>query len=189
MLVKTTTFLCLVVYLAHGQNLTLPIECPAFTPTPIIGNPAALEILREWCADDERCAQQYGQLTAPNQPLFNTLFLTTTHTYTGTLFLESPLLEAICNISYVNVNINEWVRTLLIDITERGRSCKEGQTNAIINEDGDIECRDLPWTQCINVNGFNALGLAIVILIFIVGLINIVTQIWIFIRKRSVQIL
>ena len=172
-----------------GQNLTSPIACPTITPTPIIGNPIALEILREWCAADVRCAEQYGQTTAPNQALFNTLFLTTTHSYTGTLYLESPLLQDICNITYENVNQEQWVRSMILDIMERGRSCNEGQTNAIIDDSGEIECTDLPWTQCVNVNGFNTLGLAIEIAIFVVVLIAIVTQIWTFVRRRSVQIL
>jgi len=172
-----------------GQNLSIIVDCPTFTPTPIIGNPIALEMLREWCAADPRCAEQYGQSIAPNQALFNTLFQSTTHSYSGTLYLESPLIEDTCNKTFEYVNREQWVRSMRLDILERGRACHEGETNDIVDDSGDIICSDLPWNQCTDVNGFNTLGLAIEIAIFVVVLIAITTQIWTFIRRRKPQTL
>lgn len=174
---------------ASGQNLSSIVACPLFTPIPIMGNPPALEMLREWCAADPRCAEQYGQSISPNPTLFNMLFQDTTHSFTPPLYLQSPLIEKICpNMTWEEVNMMFWVVILRLDILERGRSCSEGQVPDILDEDDNIVCSDLPWTQCVNMNGFNVLGLAIEIAIFVLVLITIVIQMWSFIRRRKPQI-
>lgn len=174
-----------------GQNLSDVVPCPSFTPVPIIGNPAALEILREWCTSDSRCAEQYGQVITAKPEVFNTLFQSTTHSFTGTLFLQSPLIEKICamNMTWEQVNELLWIVFLRLDILERGRSCYEGKTPMIDSETNEITCKDLPWSQEAEIRGFNSLGLAIEIAIFVVVVISIVLQIWNFVRNRQPQIL
>jgi len=174
-----------------GQNLSSIVPYPTFTPTPILNNPAALEVLREWCALDSRCSEQYGQSITAKQGLFNTLFQTTTHSFSGTLYLESPLIEFVFanNMTWEQVNMLLFVNTLRLDILEKGRSCNEGETNIVNPETQEIDCSDLPWTQQAEVAGFNALGLAIEIAIFIVVIIAIVLQIWNFVRRRPTQLI
>lgn len=176
----------------RGQSITDIISCPPLSMTPIMGNPAALEELRQWCASDSRCSVQYGQSIIANPEIFNLLFQTTTDSFSGTLYLESPLIEKICynNMTWLDVNILIWKLILRLDILERGRSCNEGETPDVVDSvTGEIICNDLPWNQQTSTSGFNALGLGIEIAIFVVVVIVIVLQIWTFIRRGNVKVL
>jgi len=183
-------FVCILysISISHTQNLSSIVSCPTFVDIPIYGSPGALEILRGWCVADNRCAELYGQSITAKENLFNTLFQTTTHSFTGTLYLQSPLIEKVCanNMTWEDVNILLWQLILRVDILERGRSCYEGET-PLVNATGQISCEDLPWAEEAAVSGFNALGLAIEIAIVIVLSIAIVTQIWSFARRRNFQ--
>ena len=171
----------------ESQNLSSQIPCPTFTPTAILGNPTALQDLLDWCVTDTRCEEYYGQVITEKLDLFDTLFQVTTHSYSGTLYLESPLVQ-LCDGNYTwnQMIMLQWIRSLKLDILERGKTCNEGdQPIGYNNVTNELSCGDIPWLQSAQIGGFNALGLTIEILIVILLVIVTAVQIWTFQRRSK----
>ena len=86
--------------------------------TALENNPVALETLRGWCAADIRCAELYAQDGPPNFATFVFLFQSTLTVPANSVFLETPLLDNLCNLT-VQVYIEEiWVLMLVNQILE-----------------------------------------------------------------------
>lgn len=178
---------CVVVVFDVSFQTTLDsiIPCPTFVPTPLTANPTAIEELRTWCAAVPECSEKYGQSITPKVDLFETLFQTTTESFTPPLYLESPVLDLLCgNITYRQFMTKTWPSYLLKDILDRGLACNEGKTPLKNPDTGEIYCGDFPWTQVASISGFSFLGLTIEILIFVLLLIAIAFFVLNYTKKR-----
>ena len=86
--------------------------------TALENNPVALETLRGWCAADIRCAELYAQDGPPNFATFVFLFQSTLTVPASSVFLETPLLDNLCNLT-VQIYIERiWVLMLINQILE-----------------------------------------------------------------------
>lgn len=86
--------------------------------TALENNPVALETLRSWCAADIRCAELYAQDGAPNLPTFVFLFQSTLTVPASSVFLETPLLDNLCNLTVQIFMQRVWVLMLINQILE-----------------------------------------------------------------------
>ena len=86
--------------------------------TPLENNPVALETLRGWCAADIRCAELYAQDGPPNLATFVFLFQSTLTVPASSVFLETPLLDNLCNVTVQIYMQRVWVLMLINQILE-----------------------------------------------------------------------
>ncbi len=86
--------------------------------TALENNPVALETLRSWCAADIRCAELYAQDGPPNLATFVFLFQSTLTVPANSVFLETPLLDNVCNATVQVYMQRVWVLMLINQILE-----------------------------------------------------------------------
>ena len=169
------------------QSIDDIIPCPVFVPTALEGNPVAFEALRSLCESNLECAEKYGQSITSKPELFETLFQTTTMSFSEPLYLESPLIEKICanNMTWREVNNLLFPDYLLLDLLRRGNACAEGQTYLLDVSSGKVYCGDLPWVQKGSVVGQSAVLIGIGALILIIALMALAFSVLSFVEKRS----
>lgn len=135
------------------------------TGTGLAGDMTALENLRSWCAADSRCAELYAQDGAPNLDTFIYLFQTTLTVPVGSVFLETPLYQLLCNKTGEEFLMAGWVLLLNNQMLDAG-VCDVNE-RFVLNESGTGgTCVCQPGKVCESDN--NTLVIAIIILVAVI---------------------
>lgn len=133
--------------------------------TPLANNATNLETLRSWCAGDTRCAELYAQDGAPNLATFTYLFQTTLTVPVGTVFLETPLYDLLCNKTTAEFLMAGWTLMLINQMLDAG-VCDVNE-RFVLNAGGTGgTCVCQPGKVCESDN--STLVIAIIILVAVV---------------------
>ncbi len=162
-----------------GSNATLAAA------TPLVNNTDALEVLREWCAISPRCAPLYGQDGAPNLDVFQHIFQTTIPAEAlvdGGPFLESPLLDWLCNHTAEEFLMFAWAERLIAQYYEGSLVCDVNERFVLDPSTGTGSCECLPGRSCRCDEGAEVVWVVILILFLIVA---VAVAVWFMISLAS----
>ncbi len=145
------------------------IECASnfSSCTLMMGNPAALELLRARCAADPTCSTRFGQDLGPNLPTFTFLLTATFPGNISTLCLEDFFTVAVCNKTVVDSNLDLGVQQLLVQ-TNAASPCGINEFFVLNSSGTGGSCRCLPDKTC-DVSSTEATStILIIIFVFVV---------------------